>query len=86
MTPGSDDLRAALLDLAHRRGTGKSFCPSEAARALATDWRPLMAPVRKAASELIREGHLIATQKGHPVDPETAKGPIRLALRPSHCS
>ncbi|MEM1078267.1 MAG: DUF3253 domain-containing protein [Pseudomonadota bacterium] len=84
MTPGPEDLRAALLDLAHRRGMGKSFSPSEAARALATDWRPLMAPVRETAANLIREGRLVATQKGAPVDLETAKGPIRLALRPSH--
>ena len=86
MTPSSDDIRAVLMDLAHRRGRGKSFCPSEAARTLATDWRPLMTPIRRAAGALMREGHLIATQKGHPVDPETAKGPIRLALRRSHCS
>ncbi|WP_424964702.1 DUF3253 domain-containing protein [Dinoroseobacter sp. S375] len=86
MIPLEDELRAALLDLAHQRGIAKSFCPSEVARALSTEWRPLMAPIRRVASDLIREGRLIATQKGRPVDPEQAKGPIRLALRPSHCS
>ncbi len=66
------------MDLAHRRGAGRSFCPSEAARALADDWRPLMAEVRRVAAGL----PLKATQKGIPVDPVTARGPIRLGLPP----
>jgi hypothetical protein len=75
-----DDARIAevLMDLAHRRGAGRSFCPSEAARALADDWRPLMAEVRRVAAGL----PLKATQKGIPVDPVTARGPIRLGLPP----
>ena len=68
----------ALMDLAHRRGTGASFCPSEAARALSDDWRPLMPRVRRVASGL----PLVATQKGAPVDPLAARGPIRLRLAP----
>lgn len=71
-------IRAALIDLALQRGRGKSFCPSEAARALAPDWRPLMHEVRRVAASL---PELEATQKGRPVDPLTAKGPIRLRLR-----
>ncbi len=71
-------IRAALIDLALQRGRGKSFCPSEAARALAPDWRPLMPEVRRVAASL---PELEATQKGRPVDPLTAKGPIRLRLR-----
>jgi hypothetical protein len=62
-----------LLTLAAARSP-KTFCPSEAARALATNWRPLMPEVRRVAATL----PLVATQKGHPVDPLTAKGPIRL--------
>lgn len=74
-----DDVIAdALMDLAHRRGAGASFCPSEAARALSGDWRPLMADVRRVAANL----PLVATQKGAPVDPVTARGPIRLRLAP----
>jgi hypothetical protein len=68
----------ALMDLAHRRGAGRSFCPSEAARALAADWRPLMPEVRRVAAGL----PLVATQKGARVDPVTARGPIRLGLAP----
>jgi hypothetical protein len=68
----------ALMDLAHRRGAGASFCPSEAARALSDDWRPLMPEVRRVAATL----PLVATQKGAPVDPLSARGPIRLRLAP----
>lgn len=56
----------------------KTICPSEAARALADDWRPLMPDIRRVAATL---PDIVATQKGWPVDPVSAKGPIRLALR-----
>ena len=71
-------IRAALIDLALQGGAGKTFCPSEAARALAPDWRPLMPEVRRVAATL---PEIEALQKGQPVDPLTAKGPIRLRLR-----
>ncbi|MEM9754712.1 MAG: DUF3253 domain-containing protein [Pseudomonadota bacterium] len=72
-----DDARiaAALLALAEARGADRSFCPSEVARALAEDWRPLMPRIRQVAARL----PLRATQKGAPVDPRTARGPIRLS-------
>jgi len=76
------EIAAMLMDLAHRRGAGRTFCPSEAARALADDWRPLMPAVRMAAARLAAEGRIVATQKGRPVDPRTARGPIRLGLAP----
>lgn len=66
------------MDLAHRRGAGASFCPSEAARALSDDWRTLMPDVRRVAAGL----PLVATQKGAVVDPVAARGPIRLRLAP----
>jgi hypothetical protein len=78
----SDDARiaAALRDLAARRGPGRSFCPSEAARALAAEWRPLLPEVRRVAADLQRRGELQAYQRGLPVDPASARGPIRLGL------
>ncbi|WP_425038184.1 DUF3253 domain-containing protein [Primorskyibacter sp. S187A] len=81
MTPEfcDEDIARVLLDLAHARGPDKSFCPSEGARRLADDWRPLMADVRRVA----RDTGLMATQKGVEVDPVLAKGPIRLRLRPT---
>lgn len=77
--PSDEAIEAALLRLAaDRRGT---FCPSEAARALAPDWRPLMPEVRRVAGRLVEEERLVATQRGCPVEPTEAKGPIRLAGR-----
>ena len=69
----------ALLD---RRAEGKTICPSEAARALASDWRPLMEPVRQVAYAMVDEGRLQVTQKGEVVDGRTARGAIRLRRPP----
>lgn len=79
--PSDEAIRAVLTDLALRRGAGRTFCPSEAARALAADWRPLMPAVRRVAAAMQAEGAIRATQKGAPADPVTARGPIRLGLR-----
>lgn len=75
-----EDLREAILTLAHERGVSRSFCPSDVARRVAVDWRPLMPEVRRVAARLQAEGWVQATQKGAPVDPLTARGPIRLRL------
>ncbi|WP_099826623.1 DUF3253 domain-containing protein [Oceaniglobus indicus] len=76
--PVSDNgIRAALMDIARQRGARKTLCPSEVARALADDWRPLMADVRRVAAD---EPMIEALQGGKVVDPQTAKGPIRLRL------
>jgi hypothetical protein len=77
---GVTDIRAALLRTARARGPGKSFCPSDVARDLADDWRPLMPVIRSVATDLQQEGRLTATQKGQAVDVATARGPIRLSL------
>ena len=74
----TDRMRAAILDLALQRGREKSLCPSEVARSLAADWRPLMPEVRRLAAEM---PEIVATQNGAEVDPRTARGPIRLRLR-----
>jgi hypothetical protein len=71
-----DRIAEVLMDLAHRRGRGATFCPSEAARALAEDWRPLLPEARRVAAGL----PLRATQGGASVDPVAARGPIRLGL------
>lgn len=74
------EIEAAILDMLARRAPGKTICPSEAARALARDWRQLMPAVRAAAARLATDGRLRVLQQGRPVDPLAAKGPIRLAL------
>ena len=73
--PDDAAIAEALMRLARDRAP-RTFCPSEAARALALDWRPLMDDVRRVAATL----PLAATQGGTPVDPVTTRGPIRLAL------
>lgn len=74
----SGRIRAAILELALQRGRAKSLCPSEVAKALSEDWRPLMPEVRAVAAAM---PEIMATQGGVEVDPVTARGPIRLRLR-----
>ena len=73
----SDDLRRAILARVADLRQGTTCCPSEIARDLAGDWRPLMAPLREAAFGLAAEGRIVVTQRGASVGPDT-KGPIRL--------
>ena len=76
-------LEAAIGSLLARCAVGASICPSEAARAVAADWRPLMEPARRAARRLVVGGTAEITQGGRVVDPSTAKGPIRIRRRSS---
>lgn len=76
------DIEATILLLAGERGANSSICPSEAARALATDWRPLLGPVRRSAARLSRDGRIDILRKGRPIDPGDIKGVIRLRIRP----
>lgn len=71
-------LERAILELLAARPRGATICPSEAARRVAEDWRPLMERCRSAARRLVAAGRLEITQKGRAVDPSTARGPIRL--------
>lgn len=74
-------LRAAILALATARGSGSSTCPSDAARAVADDWRPLLATAQKLARELARAGDVRLTQRGRELDPDGEwRGPIRIRL------
>lgn len=73
-----DDLRRAILAQVGLLRPGTTCCPSQIARDLATDWRPLMAPLRQAALSLAAEGRLRVTQKGRPAGPDP-RGPIRLS-------
>lgn len=82
-------IAAVLLALADRRGPECSFCPSEAARALAPPngagdpaWRALMPQVRAVAACLVAEGRLVASRRGWPVDPADPGGPFRLSQSP----
>lgn len=74
-------LQDAILQLLSRRAAGASICPSEAARAVAADWQPLMERARRASRRLVAAGAVEITQGGRVVDPSTAKGPIRVRRR-----
>ncbi|KZB79545.1 hypothetical protein AVL48_16705 [Amycolatopsis regifaucium] len=79
--PLPDRLRAAILALACARGEGSSTCPSDAARALADEWRPLLPQARELARELARAGEVRLTQSGRSLDPDGQwEGPIRIRL------
>lgn len=79
--PGRSDttLEQTILSLLESRAADASICPSEAARAVfPDDWRQHMQRTRDAARRLAAQGALEFTQGGKPVDPSTAKGPVRL--------
>lgn len=77
-----DSIRAKLLDLAAHRSERATFCPSEVARALSKEWRPLMPRVREVAAQSVPEQKLVRTQRGTSAHPLTTHGAIRLS-RPS---
>ncbi|QWT21346.1 DUF3253 domain-containing protein [Bacillus sp. NP157] len=76
------DIEATIVSLLRQRSPESSICPSEVARALASDeaeWRTLMQPVRHAAAVLARQGKLSITQGERQVDPrDIDHGAIRL--------
>ncbi|PZN99430.1 MAG: DUF3253 domain-containing protein [Hyphomicrobiales bacterium] len=82
--PDETALEATILELAGQRGEGRTICPSEAARAIGGDhpdgWGPLMQPIRRVAARLMKEGKIVITRKGRPVDPEDFRGVYRLRL------
>lgn len=82
--PDETELEATILTLAAQRGEGRTICPSEAARALGGDhpdgWGPLMQPIRRTAVRLMKEGKVVITRKGRPVDPDDFRGVYRLRL------
>ncbi|WP_420104205.1 DUF3253 domain-containing protein [Bosea sp. (in: a-proteobacteria)] len=86
MSEREQELEAAMLRLVAQRGPDKTVCPSEAARAVGGDhpdgWGPLMQPARKVAVRLMKEGRLVITRKGRPVDPDDFRGVYRLRLPP----
>ena len=74
------EIERAITGLLARRDVGRTICPSDAARALAEDWRPLMPRVRETAYAMADAGRLEVTQSGEVVDGRTARGAIRLRL------
>ncbi len=75
-------IAAEILRQVAARGPGRTLCPSEVARALSPEWRDLMPAVRAEAGRMQAAGQVQATQRGLPVDPVAARGPIRLGMPP----
>ncbi|MBS9373948.1 DUF3253 domain-containing protein [Rhodococcus sp. B50] len=74
---------AATICALLRERNPSTICPSDAARVAGGDsWRDLMDAARSVAADLEHSGHVVITQKGEPVDVETARGPIRIAPGP----
>ena len=78
-------LESAITTLLDNRAGNATICPSEVARLVANEqgggndsWRDLMEPARSAARRLVAAGHVEIVQRGHVVDPSTAKGAIRI--------
>lgn len=78
------DIETTMLALIAERGQGKTICPSEVARALGgphpDGWGPLMAPVRRVAVRLMKDGRARITRKGRTVDPDDFRGVYRISL------
>jgi hypothetical protein len=80
------ELEAAILELLAERGSGKTICPSEAAKLVGgrearRDWEGLMEPAREAARRLVKAGRIVVMQHGEVVDAAKVAGAIRLRLR-----
>jgi hypothetical protein len=84
MTNRDAELEETMLRLVRERGADKTVCPSEAARAVGGDhpdgWGPLMQPIRRIAVRLMKEGRLVITRRGRPVDPDDFRGVYRLTV------
>jgi hypothetical protein len=73
-----------VLRLATERGADKTVGPTDVARALGgphpDGWGPLMPAIRRAAISLMKEGRVVVTRKGRPVDPDDFRGIYRIRL------
>ncbi|WP_240183073.1 DUF3253 domain-containing protein [Pedobacter jeongneungensis] len=75
------NIASTILSTAIQRGPEKTTCPSEIARMLFPgDWRNHMKEVRDVAIDLHKQGKVVMTQKGIPVDVDHIKGPVRIKI------
>lgn len=75
------DISTTILSVASQRGPEKSTCPSEIARMLFPgDWRKHMRTVVDVAIDLHKQGKVVITQKGIPIDVDHIKGPVRIKI------
>lgn len=81
---GEKAIEAAILSHALACGPGASISPTDVAMAMGPDWRSKLTAVRRAAVRMATAGQIDILRKGKPVEPATAKGVIRLRVRPGH--
>lgn len=63
-----------------RKRAGSTICPSDVARVVGGEgWRRRMDEVRRVVAVMARDGEVVATQRGSPVQADEARGPIRVA-------
>ena len=74
-------IAAEILRLTGERGPDSSICPSEVARTLEADWRPLLTAVRTVAVRLSEAGRIDILRKGQPVSGGAVRGVIRLRAK-----
>lgn len=80
----AERLAAAVRSLLRHRRPEATICPSDVARVVGgAGWRSAMEDARSVVGELRRAGTVRVTQRGVEVDPDTARGPIRVARGPS---
>ncbi len=81
------DIEAEIRRQTVAAGAQASISPGDVAHALSPPppseaWRGKLSAVRRAAIRLALAGEIDILRKGKPVEPATAKGVIRLRLRP----
>ena len=70
------DSRVAALSLLAQRAPDATICPSEVARAIASDWRGAMPEVHAAIDEMVRDGLVRLSWKGQAL--ANRAGPYRI--------
>lgn len=77
----SDPIEDTILEKLAALGPGKSIEPADVAKAVQPEqWQRMLPRVRTTALGMMRQGRLVITKKGKPVDPSSFKGVIRLRL------
>jgi hypothetical protein len=80
----ADRLAATIRALLRHRQPEATICPSDIARVVGGgEWRTVLGDARSVIGELRRAGIVRVTQRGHDVDPDTARGPVRVARGPA---
>ena len=79
--PRQSDLEARILALLAARARAATICPSEVLPAEEKQDKARMEEVRCAARRLAHRAVIDIVQRGAVVDPDHARGPIRLRLR-----